>query len=170
MSQAQAELVLLIECGDAVETAAVKSLLDGAGIHYVVQGEQHASLLGGLAGNVVIMPRVLVSSDQLERAQALLAARPVLDRTAPDGQASLEDAVCPVHEQPAVAACSRCGSFLCARCGSLGAPPVCEDCLARAEPPLRPSRRAVTVRWLLGAGVVMVMIAMAAWAADSCGA
>src|SRR6185369_14760797 len=125
---------LLVECGNPVEVASVKSLLDANGIAHVVQGEQHASMIGGVFGSTIIFPRVLVAQRDLERAQALLTAQPVLDGTAPESGAAFEGAVCPVHEAKAIATCGRCGTFLCERCKSLGSPPVCEDCVAHEQP------------------------------------
>ncbi len=120
------DLVLLMECSNGLEVASVKSLLEGEGIAHVVQGEFHASLLGGTTMTTAITPRVLVHGVDLERAMALLEA-PV-GRGGPTGEV-LQDCVCPVHEQPARATCDRCGTFLCAACGTLGNPPLCEACV-----------------------------------------
>ena len=122
-----AELTLLTECHDALEVASVKSLLQGHEIPFVVQGEQHASMVGGLMGNTAIVPRVLVAKRDFMRASALLNAQPDLSNL--EAAASLEHGVCAVHEQPAIGTCARCGSFVCGACEVLGEPPVCAECL-----------------------------------------
>jgi hypothetical protein len=43
-----------------------------------------------------------------------------------------------VHEQAAIAICSRCGTHLCKGCGPLGDPPLCEACDARLSQEPRP--------------------------------
>jgi hypothetical protein len=157
----EGELVLLVECGDALETATVRSLLVGEGIEHVVQGEQHASMVGGPFANPAVMPRVLVAQRDFERASALLAATPVLEGTQPEAGASLEGSVCPVHEQPAVATCNQCGTCLCATCNSLGNPPLCEDCLARDSQP-RPVRSGLSVALpFIGIALLVVMVLVA---------
>ncbi len=121
------DLVLLINCADGIEAAQVRSLLEGEGIPHVVQGEHHSNMLGGSAMLTPIDQRVLVHEHDLEKARALLAAKPQLDGA---GGVSIEGAVCPVHELPAKTTCARCGTFLCASCQTLGDPPVCETCVA----------------------------------------
>lgn len=107
----------------------LRGLLESQGIHVIVQGEQHGSMLPGVASPIEL--RLLVPEAEFERARRILEdARPVLDGTQGDGQ-DLGDAVCPVHEAKAVATCSRCGTFLCEKCPSLGEPPLCEDCVQR---------------------------------------
>lgn len=130
-------LVLLKTCGDPVEASAVRSLLDANGIYCVVQGENHRQMLGVVMGGAVIEMRVLVPEQELERAQAVLAAEvvppqaPVSANVAPGGVDS-EEAVCPVHGERSTAVCSRCGTFLCASCGvTASAPALCEDCVER---------------------------------------
>lgn len=117
-------LVALLETNDLVELAIAKSLLDGASIRYVVQGEHHASLLAGPMGNAAVVPRVLVSEHDLERAHELLEANPDYRGA---GQ-TLGEGVCPVHEKDSIGTCDRCGSFLCNECEVTGAPPLCESC------------------------------------------
>lgn len=124
------DLVLLLNCADGIEAAQVRSLLESEGIPHVVQGEHHSTMLGGMAMLTPIDQRVLVRAEDLERARALLSASPKLDG---EGGASIEGAVCPVHEQPAKATCARCGTFLCAACQTLGDPPVCETCMAAEQ-------------------------------------
>lgn len=119
------ELVFLVECPEPLELASVRGLLEGEGIALVVQGEHHAALLGGPFGNPAVTPRVLVGAKDLERARALLAARPVLD----GAQGDETGGVCAVHEKASVAVCARCGAFLCSDCKVLGQPPVCESCV-----------------------------------------
>lgn len=128
MSGEEADLKLLLETNDTVELATVRSLLDGHGIQYVVQGEHHSSMLGGASfmGNPAIVPRVLVAQRDLEQATSLLNAQP--DAKVEPAAAPLEGAECPVHLKPAIAACGRCGTFLCGECKALGNPPLCEDC------------------------------------------
>lgn len=82
--------------------------------------------MGALGGGPVT-PRVLVDANDLERAVALLGARPNL--TSDSEATPLADAVCPVHERAAIATCDRCGTFLCSSCDVLGEPPLCEDCV-----------------------------------------
>lgn len=124
------DLVLLLNCADGIEAAQVRSLLESEGIPHVVQGEHHSTMLGGMAMLTPIDQRVLVRAEDLERARALLSASPKLDG---EGGASIDGAVCPVHEQPAKATCARCGTFLCAACQTLGDPPVCETCMAAEQ-------------------------------------
>lgn len=124
------DLVLLLNCADGIEAAQVRSLLESEGIPHVVQGEHHSTMLGGMAMLTPIDQRVLVRAEDLERARALLSASPKLDG---GGGASIDGAVCPVHEQPAKATCARCGTFLCAACQTLGDPPVCETCMAAEQ-------------------------------------
>ena len=46
-------------------------------------------------------------------------------------------AVCPKHpDQPAVATCARCGTFICQTCSASVNPPLCEACHARRGIPL----------------------------------
>ncbi|MBX7116432.1 MAG: DUF2007 domain-containing protein [Myxococcaceae bacterium] len=120
-------LVLLHECADQMELALIKSLLDGEGISYVAQGEHHASLISGQQLMIAVKPRVLVAERDAEHAHALLSAVP---RPEAEATLSVADALCPVHENPAIATCDRCGTFLCTACAALGNPPLCEDCLA----------------------------------------
>jgi hypothetical protein len=146
-----ADLTLLLETLDPVELAGARSLLDAHEVNYVVQGELHASMLGGMMGNPAIVPRVLVSKRDLEQARALLTASPEAE-TQP--QAGLEGAECPVHLKPATAACDRCGTFLCGDCKALGAPPLCEDCSVsedwqRKPKDARANRMKKAVAWML---------------------
>jgi hypothetical protein len=162
----EADLTLLLETNDPIELAGIRSLLDGHEIAYVVQGEHHGAMVTGMFGNPVIMPRVLVAQRDLEKAQALLEADPDTG-TEPQGAASLEGAVCPVHEKQALATCGRCGSFLCAECKSLGQPPICEDCTAReeAERP-KPARRNALLPWaVIGVLIVLALLAKAFFSA-----
>lgn len=142
----------LLETTDPVELGSVKSLLEGAGIAYLVQAEHHHQLAGGLFGNPAIAPRVLVKRDDLERARGLLAARPAPEE------------VCAVHEKPATSRCSACDSALCADCSVSGTPPVCESCAVR--PPVAREvgqRRVRTARKV----VALMMLAPLAFALAS---
>lgn len=52
-------------------------------------------------------------------------------------EVSLEAALCPEHpEQPSIAACERCGRFLCLGCLASKEPPRCAPCAARVTDPL----------------------------------
>jgi hypothetical protein len=52
-------------------------------------------------------------------------------------EVSLGVALCPEHpEQPSIAACERCGRFLCQRCVASKEPPHCSPCAARVRDPL----------------------------------
>ena len=82
------------------------------------------------------------------RARLLLEATAVPDEPVKSG-AVPEGAVCPVHEQEATRICSRCGSYLCARCGLLGVPPVCEACNDRLSQQPRSRNKTKVVAALL---------------------
>ena len=81
---------------------------------------------------MMIEQQLHAPAGQLAEAQAFLASTKVLDGTIASGE-DLGSGVCAVHEKQAVAICARCGNFLCASCGSLGNPPLCEDCVERPE-------------------------------------
>ncbi len=126
-------LELLQTVGDNQEASVLRSLLQAHGIRCVVQGEQHRSMLGMLGPYVEL--RVLVEREELDRARRVIeeaaAAGPPAEDELEAAPGSLRGAVCPVHEGEATSTCERCGTFLCAQCGS-GA--VCEECEARAQP------------------------------------
>lgn len=155
-----ADMVLLEECAGQMELALLKSLLEGEGIPYVAQGEHHSTMINGHYGAIAIMPRVLVAARDLERARELLSAKPTLQGNTEGSP--LTDAVCPVHEKQALATCDRCGTFLCGDCGSLGQPPLCEDCVAieakNLRPALTPGEK--RMRGMLG-GVIPLLIVLA---------
>lgn len=157
MNDDGAELVLLVEELDVVELSGLRALLDGHDVEYVVQGEMHSAMVGGLTGNPAITPRVLVAKRDLEKARALLAADAQAE-TVPAAGASLEGALCPVHEKPALSTCARCGTFLCADCKALGDPPMCEDCLA-GEDDARAAKKADPARRSKSAVVFFVVLA-----------
>jgi hypothetical protein len=151
-------LEIVFRTSDAYEAAQVLELLKAAGLHAVVQGEGQSSLWGN--GQFMIEQQLLVPSQEVEQARAFLEARPTLDRTEPTG-ASLGDAVCAVHEKQAVATCERCGNFLCADCGSLGTPPICESCVQVAEPARARPRWAMTIaRLYVGSYAVSLLVAL----------
>ncbi len=131
MAEAPSSLVFFMECGDGVEAAAIKALLEEHGVPATVQGENAVSLMPHL--QPIMAPRILVPESALARAHEVLASNQ------PKGTSGdpIEGGICAVHEQPAVAICSRCGSFLCTACGSLGDPPVCESCLEAEKLPQR---------------------------------
>ncbi len=133
MSENGSSLVLLTECGGVSEASVIRGLLQSNGIEALVQGEQHASLLG--ATQVLITPRVLVPAAQLEQARQLLAAHQATQGPQPDGETPL-DGVCAVHEKPATTTCGRCGNFLCADCKALGSPALCESCVEVESAPV----------------------------------
>jgi len=113
------------------EAELVRAQLEGAGFHPTVLNEGQAGGLMVMAGGVE--SQVVVPASELEAVQRYLTeSKVVLDETAPSGVIP-DGAVCPVHELAAVATCERCGTFLCAKCGSLGTPPLCEDCVARPD-------------------------------------
>ncbi len=115
------------------EAELIRSRLEGAGFHPSLTGAaQHSSLMPMLQE---LESEVAVPESEHERAQEFLSeSRLQLDGTEASGEI-VEGSLCPVHEAPAVAACDRCGTFLCAKCGSLGSPPLCEDCVVRHEVP-----------------------------------
>lgn len=125
------DLVTLTSFDSPVEASLLRASLEGAGLFVTLRGETTAALnvLGGFLGNTGVIPiEVLVRREDFEAATALLdGATPVLE--GPTGAAQLEGQVCPVHEQPAKATCDRCGTFLCAGCGTVGHPPLCEECV-----------------------------------------
>jgi len=82
-----------------------------------------------------------VPEAQLAQAKTSSESKLALDGTGSTAEAR-PDGVCAVHEEPAVATCERCGAFLCAQCGSLGTPPLCEDCVERPSPPVEGNARA----------------------------
>ena len=135
-----ADLVFLYECGDQMELSLVKSLLESQAIAFVAQGEHHSTMMNGHFSTIAVSPRVLVAARDYEQAKALLESRPKLDGSAETDRAgTLDDALCPVHERQALATCERCGTFLCEGCGTLGQPPLCEDCLELESRGLRPA-------------------------------
>jgi hypothetical protein len=168
VSDDEADLTLLVELNDQVELAAIRSLLDGHDVAYVVQGEHHAAMVGSLLGNPVIVPRILVSNRDFEHAKALLDANPVIEPDNLTGAPLPEGALCPVHEKPALAACSRCGTFLCTDCKALGQPPLCEQCTAKEEKKLEPQRekgrtmRKVVAYAMLAPFAIMLLGALSA--------
>ncbi len=153
---AEPRLVLLLESADPVELATVKSLLDGAAIGHVVQGEHHAAMLAGPLGNPAIVPRVLVSEADLERARQLLAAAP--DYTGAGELAG--EGICPVHEKPSIGTCERCGTFLCHACKVTGSPPLCESCTSVEERSLDAQREAGqrSKRWKIIAILIVFIV------------
>lgn len=159
-------LEVLLRTTDPYEAEQLRARLVEVGIDAVLHGASQASLFGG--AQALVEQQLLVPQAQLERARAFLASTPVLDGTATSGEA-LADAVCAVHERPAVATCSRCGNFLCAGCGSLGDPPVCESCVAVPEE-ARPKNRfflALAGTWaaLWVGSVVLGLLGALAWLA-----
>ncbi|MBL8915085.1 MAG: DUF2007 domain-containing protein [Archangium sp.] len=111
--------VVLIETTNAMELSMVKSLLDGEGVLYVVRAEHHHTMDHGLFGNPAYAPQVLVNRKDLERAKALLAAKPV----------TTVEGICTVHEKSSIAVCGQCEAHLCGECTFTRGPPVlCEDC------------------------------------------
>ena len=115
------------------EAELIRARLEGAGFHPSLTGAaQHSSLMPMM---LELESEVAVPESELERAQEFLGeSRLKLDGTEASGEI-VEGSVCPVHEEPAVAACDRCGTFLCSKCGSLGSPPLCEDCVVRHDAP-----------------------------------
>ena len=67
-------LVLLTACPDPETAALLKAKLEGAGLHVVLQGEQHRAMLGALGG--FVEPHLLVKASELEQARALVVEDP----------------------------------------------------------------------------------------------
>jgi hypothetical protein len=63
-------LVLLTACADPETAALLEAKLQGAGLHVVLQGEQHRAMLGTLGPYVE--PRLLVKASELDQARALI--------------------------------------------------------------------------------------------------
>lgn len=149
---------LLLECADAIEAAALRSLLHQHGIEAVIQTENVSALMPHL--QPIMAPRLLVAGADLERAEAILEANQVTET--PNGPQPLEGGICAVHELEAIATCARCGSFLCRACGSLGDPPVCESCLEAEKLPTRntsPARpQAVLLVGLIVLAFVLIVL------------
>jgi hypothetical protein len=168
LDTAGSTLTLLKTCTDSAEAATLRSLLDANGIPCVIQGEQHHAMLGVMGGAVIDM-NVLVSTKDLERAQALLQAE-VEPGDTDSGRSSAanpeaEESLCPVHGERATGTCSRCGTFLCARCETRGeGNSLCEDCAERkgASNESRRSSRRKLGAWLVlgfmfGPALLMVL-------------
>lgn len=153
-------LEVVLRTSDANEAVLLCERLRAAGIDAVLHGGAQAGSFG--IGQFMIEQQVLVPEEQLEQAKAFCESTLVLDGTAPTGEA-LPDGVCAVHEEPAVATCARCGNFLCAKCGSLGTPPLCEDCVERPSPPVERNTwaknlaRGYVLFYALGIGVLVLL-------------
>lgn len=146
---------LLMECANQVEAAAVKSLLEQNGIAVTLQTENANAMMPHLA--FMLTPRLLVLEQDLEAARALLNANP---STQTEGT-QLDGGICAVHEQPAVAICARCGSFLCRACESMGEPPVCESCLEIEKlPEQKPASPGTVVYVVAGVLVLGLLISL----------
>lgn len=115
------------------EAELIRSRLEGAGFHPALTGAaQHSSLMPML---MEVESEVAVPEGEYADAEEFLTeSRLKLEGTEASGEI-VEGSVCPVHEKPAVAVCDRCGTFLCAGCGSLGSPPLCEECVMRHDVP-----------------------------------
>ncbi len=153
------ELVPLTRVGP-MEANIVRAALESAGIFSVLQGEHGAALYprSGLLESV----GVLVRRRDLDSANEVIAqGEPVLEGP---GGPDIEGAICAVHERPAKAPCDRCGVFLCDACGTLGDPPLCEDCVAaesRSMPePKWPWRMSRTTRIALQVVLVVWFASM----------
>ncbi|MHB8874289.1 MAG: putative signal transducing protein [Myxococcaceae bacterium] len=153
------ELEVLCRTTDAFEAESLRARLQAVGIDVVLHGGSQASLFGGAQN--IIEQQLLVPAGQLAEAQAFLESTKVLDGTVASGE-DLGNGVCALHEKQAVAICSRCGNFLCESCGSLGTPPLCEECVERPEEPVVRNRWAKTVAqayvfsWVIGIAVLLV--------------
>ncbi len=115
------------------EAELIRARLEGAGFHPALTGAaQHSSLMPML---LEVESEVAVPEGEYADAEEFLTeSRLQLEGTQASGEI-VEGSVCPVHEKPAVAVCDRCGTFLCAQCGSLGSPPLCEECVMRHDVP-----------------------------------
>ena len=98
------------------EAELIRARLESAGFHPAITGAaQHSSLMPML---MEVESEVAVPESEQESAEEFLPeSRLKLEGTEASGEI-VEGSVCPVHEQPAVAVCDRCGTFLCAQCGS----------------------------------------------------
>lgn len=136
-------LKVVFRSANRSEAELVRARLEGAGFHPSVGGaSQHSSLMPMVLDMDVLQIEVGVPHNEGADAEKfLLDSRIHLEGTASTGDVAA-GSICPVHEQPAVAACERCGTFLCASCGSLGSPPLCEDCL------IRPEKHRARPRWV----------------------
>ena len=150
-----ADLEILCRTTDPFEAESLRARLKAVGIEAVLHGGSQASLFGGAQN--IIEAQLLVPHEQLAEAQAFLDSTAVLDGTAATGE-ELGDGVCAVHEKKAVAICARCGNFLCESCGSLGNPPLCEDCLERPEAPVVRSGWAKTLARLYVGGYAVAIV------------
>ncbi len=153
-------LVKLMLAGSHIEAQLVKGLLETEGIPSVVNGESRFTEMGTEAGFAEII--ILVNEEQLSQAQLVLQARVVEETPEKPGELP-EGAVCPVHEQQALAICSRCGSYLCAGCGQLGVPPLCEACSERLSEKPAPRTKTKAVAWvmlLLLFGIPLIVVAL----------
>ena len=153
-------LEILLRTNDPYEAEILRARLRAVGVEAVVHGGSQASLFGGAQD--IIEQQLLVPQEQLAQARAFLDSSAVLDQTEATGE-SLGDAVCAVHEQQAIATCSRCGNFLCEKCGSLGNPPLCEECVDRPEPPVERGRWAKNLaRLYVGLSALGILIVLVA--------
>lgn len=139
-------LVKLMSAGSHMEAQLVKGLLETEGIPSVVNGESRFTEMGTEAGFAEIF--ILVNEEQLEQSRLLLEAKVVSESAERPGTIP-EGAVCPVHELQATALCARCGSFLCAGCGPLGVPAMCEACHERLTEAPAPRTKTKVVAWVM---------------------
>jgi hypothetical protein len=139
-------LVTLTLAGSHPEALLLKGLLEAEGIPVAIKGESRGTDMGTEAGFAEI--QLLVPEEALERARQLLDAKIVKDE--PEKRGGIpEGAVCPVHELQALHVCSRCGSYLCERCGPIGVPPLCESCNDRLAQQPRKRTATKTIALLL---------------------
>lgn len=126
------------------EARLVQGLLQAHGVPCVIHGESQHTGMGTEAGFAEIL--LLVPEEALADAREVLAAQPDPD-AAPGAETPAGGALCPVHEQEATGTCARCGSYVCAGCGPLGVPPICEACADHlaAQPRRRAGRRLVAL-------------------------
>ena len=153
-------LVKLISAGSHPEAELIKGLLATQGIPCVINGESRATDMGTEAGFAEIV--LLVPEEAAAQARLLLAAQVVPEPALAPGEVP-SGAICPVHEAPAIRTCSRCGSYLCTRCGSSTVPPLCEACQDRLSEKPRSRTRTKVVAWALLAvffGVPLIIAAL----------
>lgn len=144
------------------ECYVVRASLCDAGFDAALQNQGANMLWPGAIS--VLDVRVVVPDEQAEAALEFLRMQPARAEPVAVLGGLAPDSICAVHEQPAIAVCDRCGTFLCASCGALGSPAVCEDCLAVPEPPRTKRRwvKATASIWLLlGVGLPLVTVAAA---------
>lgn len=97
-------LVLLTACPNPATAALLRAKLEAAGVHVVLQGEQHRAMLGAPSADVE--PRLMVKASELDEARAVVAEEPTED-TAERGPEAPDFTVRPDRDDEAWAARTR---------------------------------------------------------------